>query len=297
MNHRKGTISVRKLGSLVALILLVSMPCTVWSESDQRRQGAEQKLRLVETLLNSPKTRLVQNGDNIEAKAQVAKAGQLVESARRALAASDLDRAVSDLDLSLRTLSAATSRVEKDGDNHNLSAQRARYAELLEQLRSYRGSLAEAARDARSAAGANAAIQKLDAAVAQAEKHATGGNYPNANKLLGEAYLAAVTSLSTLRSGETVLLSLKFDSAAEEYAYEEKRNQSHEMMVDMMIAEGKADGGKRASVERFLEEHRTLRVQAEKEAKAGNHASAIKTMEQATGQLIRALQFMGVPVF
>ena len=81
------------------------------------------------------------------------------------------------------------------------------------------------------------------------------------------------------------------------FEYEKKRFGSNEVMVEMMIGEGRAVGDKRRLVDTFVGEGRKLRDQADTQAVAGQYAEAVTSMEKASAQLIRALQSMGVPVF
>jgi hypothetical protein len=90
---------------------------------------------------------------------------------------------------------------------------------------------------------------------------------------------------------------LTFETPADEYAYEVKRFTSNLTMVDMMVAEGRADGAKRTLVDRFVEEGQRLRSMADIEAGGRRHKEAVSVMEQASVQLTRALQAMGLAVF
>lgn len=263
---------------------------------DPRRLVIQQKLKLLEGILASPRARQAQEGGDPEAKAHYAKVQRMLEAARAALASGDLEFAGQSLDEALRTVSSTSPQGSKDSTSLSASAQRARNAELLEQIRSYRGSLADALKDGNRKAATDA-LAELDRLVAEADKQSAAGRYGEANKLLAEAYRLAVTAVSDVRSGQTVVLSLKFDTPADEFAYEQKRNRSHEMLVDMMIAEGRAEGPKRELVERYVEENRKLRANADSQAKVGDYQAAIKTMEQATSQLVRALQAVGLAVF
>lgn len=261
---------------------------------NQRRLVIQQKLRLLESILASPRARQAQDSGDPESKAHYAKVRRLMEGARAALASGDAEFAGQSLDEALRTVSGAA--FSKNGSSLNVSAQRTRNAELLEQIRSYRGSLADAAKE-NNGKTAGDAVARLDRLVAEADKHSASGRYAEANKLLAEAYKLAVTAVTEIRAGQTVVLRLKFDTPADEFAYEQRRNRSHEMLIDMMIAEGRAEGPKRNLVERYVEESRSLRAKADGQAKAGDYASAVKTLEQATSQLVRALQVTGLAVF
>ena len=168
---------------------------------------------------------------------------------------------------------------------------------MREQVKVFRGALLETGRDAAAAGIVGSAVEKIDVLSAEAESLAAENKYPEANKRLREAYLHATQILTTLRAGQRVTLTLKFDTPADEYAYEEKVNLSHVLLLDQLLADGRTSETKRHALDRALDENRMQKVQAEQEAKAGNHAGAIKTLEQSTLRLKRTLQSSGVPIF
>lgn len=293
LNHMR----VATAGALCALwIAALATPSAAADNPDPRRTTVEQKLKLVGHLLGSPKMKNALAGDNPEARAQAEKAGKLVDQAKDALAANDLDQATAALDQALKSVSAASSMSSK-GIELELAGQRARYAELLEQVQTYRAALVETRKDAAAAEAAGAAILRLDTLAADAKLHSEKNKYAEANKSLGDAYLAAANALTRLRAGQTVTLSLKFDTPADEYAYEQKVNLSHEMLVEMLVNDDKARGSMRGAIDKAVDNNRIAKVEAEKQAKAGDHDAAIKTLEQATLRLKRTLQSFGVPIF
>ena len=284
------------LGLCVLMVSLAHAQAPEGDKADPRRTTIEQKLRLTGHLLTSPKMKQALASENAEARAQADKAQSLVNQAREALTGNDLDQASAALDQALKSVSAASSLAGK-GAGLDLAAYRARYAELLEQVKTYRSALVETRKDGKAAEAAGNAIGKLDSLAAEAKSLAEANKYVEANKALGDAYLHAANVLTSLRAGQTVTLSLKFDTPADEYAYEEKVNLSHEMLVDMLSADGKLNPSTRPAIDKALDDNRKMKVEADKESKAGNHASAIKLLEQSTLRLKRTLQSFGVPIF
>jgi hypothetical protein len=65
----------------------------------------------------------------------------------------------------------------------------------------------------------------------------------------------------------------------------------------MMIGEGRAEGERRTLVDGFLGAAVRLRDEARGAADGKDYKQAVTGMEKANGQLNRALQAMGVPVF
>lgn len=264
------------------------------ADATPNRSVVEQKLKLLDSVLSSPKTAQIAAGSDAEAAALVAQARKGMEEARAALAAGDTAKAGNLLDQALRTSSSASSRGARAtaGD----SAQRNRNKELLEELNSYSVSLSQAVMEKNSAEG-TAAIQRVDKLVAQAAGMTAANRHAEAGDLLTQALNLAVSTLSQLRAGQTVVLSLKFDTPADEYAYEQRRHQSNEMLIDTLLREGKVDGSRRQLLDRYLEESFKLRSQAEQAAKGGDYPGAIKIMEKANDQLMSALRASGLANF
>lgn len=265
-------------------------------DADQRRRLIEQKIRLVDILINSPAGRSAAEGHEADFRALIEQGHQAVDDARKALVDGRFDEAAKLADDALRSVSSASRRMSQEGALSE-DAQRKNLRDLGDQVGMYRGSIEELAKDPQKSAGAKALLGRVDGLTAESKQLAEAGRLGEAGKKMAEAYKIAVEELSRLRAGQEVLLSLKFDTPADEYAYEKKRFASNEIMVDMMIAEGRAAGDKRRLVDGFVEAGRRLGTQAEEQATAGRHAEAVKLMEQASAQLVRALQSMGVPVF
>jgi hypothetical protein len=298
LHSSRGSLPAVLLGlALWSGAVLVAVPdaATAQAATDAapNRAVVEQKLRLLDSILGSPKTAQIAAGGDAEAAALVAQARKGLEEARLALAAGDADRAGALLDQALKASTAASSRAARGGPE---DAQRARNRQMLEELNSYSASLSQAVLE-NGGTGGTAAIQRIDRLVAQAAQMTAGGRHGEAGRLIREALGLAVATLSELRAGQTVVLSLKFDTPADEYAYEQKRHQSNEMLIDTLLQEGKIDQGRRQLLDRYLEESFRLRSQAEQAARGGDYPGAIKIMEKANDQLMSALRASGLANF
>lgn len=270
----------RVAGLLPVLFACAAAHAQPGAEADPRGRLMAQKLRLVESLVESPAP-----------DAAGAEGRQLLKRAREALAANRHEEAGRALDAALRN---AVKTAARPGAR-SAGAEQAIYAGLLEQVATYRAALQDI--DGPAAGEARSATARIDGLRKEAAALADGRRPGDANRKLGEAYRHAIETLSRLRKGQTVVLSLDFATPAEEYDYESRRFHSSELLVGMMLAEGRADGERRALVDGFLREGRRLRGVAATHADRGDHRGAIPTMEQAAAELNRALQAMGVPVF
>lgn len=262
-------------------------------DAESQKRLAEQKLKLVEMLVNSPSAQASAAKD-ADTAAMLERGKELLGQARAALAAEHYAEAAKALDEALQNVSRANSR---NAGSLSDSVQKQRLADMTEQVASYRAGLVELARNKGDADAAQATLQRADALVAESGKLAAAGRLGDANKKMAEAYKLEVEEISRLRAGQEVVLSLKFETPADEYAYEQKRFQSTEILVNMMLGENRAEGGKRALVDGFVQEAAKFRQDAAALAQANNHKQAVAMMEQAIGRLNRALQAMGLPIF
>jgi hypothetical protein len=266
------------------------------ASEDGKRRLIEQKIKLLDNLLNSPAAKNAAFGKEAETTVLIERGTKAVDTARKALAEQRLDEATAALDDAMKSVTAATRKMQS-GSALSASAQRKTYDEQTEQVATYRASVAQLTRDAQSGDEARALLEKLDALTAAAKQLESAGRLGEANRKLADAYKMATEELARLRQGQEVVMSLRFDTPADEYAYEQKRYGSNEIMVDMMIGEGKADGDRRRLVDTFVNEGKRLKRDAEIRADAAQFKEALAMMEKANDQMKRALQMMGVPVF
>jgi len=98
-----------------------------------------------------------------------------------------------------------------------------------------------------------------------------------------------------MRRGDTLVRSLNFATKREEYDYEIDRNDTHRMLVNVLLEERRASNpALDRSVRNFLDEAARLRGEAEQQAQKGGFDAAIKTLEDSTRELVRAIRGAGV---
>ena len=293
----------KKLTFASVLLLVISWvtPCLAQTSGAdglaQKRQLIEQKIRLLDTLVNSPAAKSAAAGRDPESAALLEKGRKSFEAARQAFAENRFDEASRLLDETLKSTSSASRKISPDGGGLSESAQRKSLADMAEQVASYRASVVELTRDGKVSATARQLLSQIDALLSESKQLVDAGRLGDANKKMASAYKLTVEEITKLRAGQEVVMSLKFDTPAEEYSYEQKHYSSSLTMIDMMIGEGRAEGQKRKLVDSFVTEGNRLRGLAEAEASSQRHKDAVVLMEKASGQLNKALQSMGIPVF
>ncbi|MGB5540441.1 MAG: hypothetical protein WBO37_10160 [Gammaproteobacteria bacterium] len=121
------------------------------------------------------------------------------------------------------------------------------------------------------------------------------GKINEGRRLLDEAYVAAKVGIEHLRGGDTLVRSLNFESREEEYHYEIDRNDTHRMLVLVLLKEKMgADSSLDARVRNYMESADGLRTRAEAEAGKGDYERAIQTLEDSTREIVKAIRSAGV---
>lgn len=285
----------------IALLISLISPCLAQSPgstgNEQISKLIEQKIRLIEMLVNSPAAKSAATGKDPESVAMIEGGRKALQDAKLAYADSRFDDASKLLDAALKSASSASRKMATGGPGLSESAQRKSLADMSDQVATYRAGVVDLTRDPKIGAEAANLLTRVDAQTAESKQLAEGGRLGDANKKLASAYKMLVEDLTKLRDGQEVVMSLKFETPADEYAYEQKRFGSSLVMIGMMIDEGRAEGQKRKLVDNFVAEGNQLKMQAEVEASSQRHKDAVDLMEKAAKQLNRALQSMGIPIF
>ena len=136
--------------------------------------------------------------------------------------------------------------------------------------------------------------QQLDKLVAEADGLLNNGEVPKARIEIDKAYHLVKVSIDAIRSGQTLVRSLKFETPKEEYLYELDRNDTHNMLVGLLIDEQKQSAYSKDNISRKVSEADELRSQAESYAGADAYDQAIELLEQSTKQLVRAIRSAGI---
>lgn len=283
-----------------------SLPSPVGAQATAGAQSAaslqsvlENKTRLVSLLLaKSPAVQRIPQSNNAQAKKKLADAEVLYAKASTEAGAGRLDAAVKLLDEALREITAAARLVP---DPAQQAAQdRARYTSLAESTRTfvslYQNLSSRMAARKVAVPAASFDTERVAGMLAKAEGLAAGGDHRNANAVLGDAYKAVVAALSRMLMAETIVYDLKFDTPADEFKHELARNSSYEELLPLALAQMNTPRETATLAERYGQQSRGLRDSAQKQAAAGEFQAALKTIQEATGQLQRALRVAGVIV-
>lgn len=256
---------------------------------------AESHFQTVEKLLNvSTAARRIIASDNEVAQSKLNTAKQLFRQAEEAAKNGDSEQAESLLGGATKMLFEASRMIDKtngfsqkdlrDFDTRKVSIDA--LCEAYDNIRKEKGM-------------GPAESSELYPFVQQRLSYATELKQQNrlkqGRKVLDEAYVAAKVAIEHLRGGETLVRSLTFETSQDEYEYEIDRNDTHRMLVEVLLKEKiETNTGVKDMVNKFMDKAGELRSKADEQAGDGNYEAAISTLEQSTKEIVRAIRSAGI---
>jgi tetratricopeptide (TPR) repeat protein len=253
------------------------------------------RLESVEKLLEtSSAAQQIKGSDNQAAKDKHEQAIELFEKAKLAQSKGDEQQAADLLKQATTAMFEATRMIKKDEsfmakDVRDFDARK----ESVEALcTAYENIAKEKGIDSATENELHAFVFKR---IDQAEALKQEDRVKEGRKMLDEAYVAAKVAIEHLRGGETLVRSLNFASIEEEYHYEVDRNDTHRMLVDVLLKEKmKTNGGIETMVNKFMGRAEELRARADEQASDGQYENAVITLEQSTKEIVRAIRSAGI---
>lgn len=136
---------------------------------------------------------------------------------------------------------------------------------------------------------------KIEALMRDAAALAAAGQLDQGRALLDQVYVTTRTEIESMREGDTLVRSLNFANKEEEYVYEVDRNDTHNMLITVLLNEKRASNAGLASmVQTYIDKAAALRSQAEAMAAKKDFEAGIKLLEDSTKELVRAIRSAGV---
>jgi hypothetical protein len=277
---------------LVGATIALSATGDVRAESPTP-QGVKAKLGYVERLLTeSSAAKKVEQSGNSQAIAMKADAQAHFDRATEFDAAGDTGAAEAELRESIRLLTEAARAA--NGEAAVTPKQSNDYGQRRDSVEA----LAKAHDRIATEKGLDDMNRELQTRVA-AELSASDtlleeGNAVEARAKLDATYEAVKSSLESLRGGDTLVRELNFETKEDEYLYELDRNDTHQMLVQVLFAEKMESSPMRATAEGFIDTALALRTDAENAAEKKKYEDAIELLEKSTKELIRAIRSAGV---
>ena len=286
------TKKMAALFSLTTLIVFsISMADTQADPATSRDTSA--RLNYVERLLTeSSAARKIEASGKPRALELKAEADSHFEKARALSGAGDAEAAEAELSEAIRLLTeaarAANGDVKVSQKQTNDYSQRRESVEALakahDRIATEKG-LDEMNRELQSTVKVD--LEASDALLDE-------GKGAEARAKLDNTYETIKVSLEQLRGGDTLVRELSFETKEDEYLYELDRNDTHQMLVQVLFAEKMESSPMRTTAEGFIDTAASLRADAEDAAASKKYEEAIELLEKSTKELIRAIRSAGV---
>lgn len=251
------------------------------------------RLESVETLIEkSSAAKQIETSANPDALARRDQARELRRQAAKAYAAQDYGKSIKLLDNAAKALFegvrlAAPEQVMQQKNRRDFESR-------LESVKVLLAAQKRIGSEKHLDAKEGAVSRKIEGLMQQANTLAAANRLVEARVALDQAYQVAKTAISGLREGDTLVRSLHFATKEEEYRYEIDRNDTHKMLVKILLAEKRGTQSVDAMVQKFLGQAAQLRAAAEALAAKGDFEGGVKTLEDSTTELVRAIRGAGV---
>jgi hypothetical protein len=256
----------------------------------QDREQVERRLQSVATLIDrSSASRQIESSGVASAREKRDNARLIHREAAASLAAGDAPAASKLLDQAAREMMNGV-RLAKPEEVQGAKDKRD-FETRLDSARALLAAQQRITQEKNAGAEAKDAARRIEREIAQAEQLAAAGQHAQARVGLDRAYLTARVSIEAMRRGDTLVRSLTFASAREEYDYELDRNDTHRMLVTMLLADRREAA---PMMQPVLERADQIRKEGQAQAQRGDHRAAIKTLEDSTRELVRAIRAGGL---
>ncbi|MDH4283781.1 MAG: hypothetical protein OEV35_00530 [Gallionellaceae bacterium] len=183
-----------------------------------------------------------------------------------------------------------------------IAKQRAEYAERLQGVEALEKSYLSTIKNAKHKPGSkeseadNSASMGISRLLEAARKHAKENRFGDALRTLDKAEQVTRAALNRVLGSTTIDYAMKFDSPAEEFAFELERNRSYVDLVPIAIAEYKPKEEARQTIDALVKLSREAVDQARVFADKKDYQRALESVRSATEYLMNALGVAGLIV-
>ncbi len=253
-------------------------------------QKLEQKIRMIEHILNSPalQERTAASEDSV-AQELLARARQNFAEGKVYYAESRYLEADAVLDYVLRDLSASSQLL-------SLSLRKqAEYRRFVSQLDAF--TLPEREQlEEDDVLFVEQQLSRISDMRAKADQLAEAGDFDRAIAAIERAYGAKVTLVQRLLRDTTLVYDLDFDTVQDEYRYLVSRNYHYLDMVDLAVSRQPLADNVQKLTDFYLYRSMVNLERAESLETDGRFSEAIPILEESITQLTRILKLLGVDV-
>ena len=291
MTHKTSTVCL--LLSFRYFIAISALCLPMYGLTAPSVEQLEKDIKFVDRMVNqSEGAKKIATDSNEQAKELQQKANDLLQQARDALKAGDTAKVSQLLGQAKLTMFQAMRGVGGEVKSQKQQDDFQRRWDSAESLLQAHNRYAE---ENKLNGDAVKTAQHVEETLKKAREVFAKGERESARQMVDDAYLSIKLSLTRLRSGQTIVSALNFANKEEEYQYELDRNDTHKMLVQVVLKEKlEANPGLAKLVDMNMKIAEDLREKASQQAKQGDFDAAVQTMEQSTSQIIRAIRAAGI---
>lgn len=261
------------------------------SNNNTQQFDVARNIQLLSQLINhSASTRQINGSHNLKAKTLYEEAVKHLENARHFEAKGDSEAARNALTKARIKMFQA---IRLSGQKDIKDKQQADYKRRIESTRALLEAHKAISKEKKLGSVAQSVEHHVSKELKKAQQAFQQGDFDKALEIANAAYLSIKISVSRLRNGDTLVRELHFDTKEDEYKYELERNNTHKILVNVLL-KNKLTQKKFKLVQFGMQKAETLRQQAIEYAKHKKFEKAIATLEKSTQQIIRAIRMAGI---
>lgn len=166
--------------------------------------------------------------------------------------------------------------------------------DIKERIQSYRESLDRISQEKAAQPSQSLGQIEIDELIASAENFERQGDVEQAVRILQSLQSTLENELMTVRSGETLVSSIVFESLDDAFEYEVKKSESNETLLELLLNNKSISKDNRLLVKNDLQESRDARSRAIRHHEQGDIKLAVQILEKATAIQTRAIRLFGV---
>jgi len=286
------TLTRRVFTASLAVVMLVVLHGPSRAESPTAPDMSSRLVYVERLLTESSAARRVDASGNAEAVEMKAQAQAHFDEARKLVDGGDHEAAEAELREAIGLMTAAARKA--NGDSTVTQKQSDDYGSRKESVQALAKAHDRIATEKGMQEMNRALQEKVDADLAASDKLLSDGKGAEARARLDAAYESVKASLEELRGGDTLVRELNFETPEDEYLYELDRNDTHRMLVEVLLAEKMQASPMRKTADGFIARAGELRQEAEEAAGRKKFEEAIGLLEASTKEFIRAIRSAGV---
>lgn len=286
---QKGGVKAALIGAGSAIVALGAAAAQDLAAEEAARL-CKSKASLLKRHLDTQAVAAIENAGDEAARRAIA-----VARARLAAVNGDEDVAIAcpEFDQALRVIASASAASSK---SRGAGQDKAAYQQRYQQFSVYLKALSASPRS-EWPTDLKRRFAQADLKFAEAGKYAADNRFDLANAAVETAYRDLLTVIKELNDGKLVVHQLVFKTPSDEFRYEQDRNRSYEMLLQIAISESPPPPELAAHVQRVIVDNSRRRIAAEQLSGDSDYGQAITEMEIASRELAKALRLVGVMVW